>query len=98
MLILNKLDEGDDHTFALDMQVAKGTSSGIHPLGISSRWDDSEGGSYSDETSIGIQVGAGAISRPILVVTSSKLPARCAPGEPFDLVLMLRNTGGADGA
>ena len=93
-LILNKLDEGDEHTFVLDMQVVKSTSSGIHPLPISLRWDDSEGGSYSDEASIGIQVGAGSIARPILVVTSSKLPARCAPGEPFDLVLSLRNTGG----
>ncbi len=95
MLFLNKLEEGDDKTLETDLRVAATAQSGVHSLSIALRWDDSYGGSYSDQTSIGIEVGGGA-ARPSVVVTAARLPGRVAPGAPFTLALDLLNTGGSE--
>ncbi|MCB9176404.1 MAG: hypothetical protein H6648_04525 [Caldilineae bacterium] len=92
----NDIDEGDSVGIDVDMRVVTDAKSGIYPLAITLRWDDSYGESYSDETTIGISVGEGAAARPLLSVISTRMPARVSPGLPFDLVVELLNSGGRE--
>jgi hypothetical protein len=92
----NNIDEGDRVAIEVDMRVITEAKSGIYPLSVSLRWDDSHGTSYSDESSIGIGVGDGAALRPVLGVISTRMPARVVPDLPFNLVLELFNSGGRE--
>ena len=95
-LFINQLQDGDDTTAEADLSVATGVEPGTHPLSLSLRWDDSYGGSYTDQQSISIEVGGPGTRRPLLVVASSKVPGRVAPGVPFTMVLDLLNSGGSE--
>jgi hypothetical protein len=95
-IYLNDLDEGDGDSVEVRLQVATGTRSGVHALPISLRWDDSYGGSYSDQTAIGIEVAGDGAGRPLVVVSGSFLPGQVAPGVPFSLSLDLLNSGGRE--
>jgi len=94
-LFWNSLDEGDDDEREVRLRAASGLTAGVYRLGIALRWDDSYGGSYTDSTSIGIEVSSGA-TRPVVAVTGSRLPERVVPGTPFTLALDLVNSGGRE--
>ncbi len=92
----NNIDEGDSAAIEVDMRVISEAKSGIYSMAVTLYWDDSYGDSYSDETSIGITVGEGVASRPVLTVISTRLPARVTPGSPFELMVELLNSGGRE--
>lgn len=96
VLFANSIDEGDSETLDTQLRVAQDAKGGSQPLTLSLRWDDSWGGNYSDETSIGITVAGGGTGRPLLAVTGTRLPGRVLPGLPFRLQLDLLNTGGQE--
>jgi hypothetical protein len=96
LLFKNSIDEGDSSSFEVTLQVAAGATPGVHPLAVAMRWDDSYGGTYTDQSSLGIEVGNAGVQRPVVVVSSARLPGRVAPGVPFNLVLNLQNTGGRE--
>ena len=92
----NAIDEGDSDSIETDLRVAADAKAGSHPITVGLRWDDSWGGTYSDEVTIGIEVGGSGAARPILAVTGTRLPGRVVPGIPFTLQLDLLNTGGKE--
>ena len=93
VLHVNLVKRSDDATVDTDLTVAAGATAGVHALNIALRWDDSHGGSYTDQTSIGIETGGAGTQRPVIILAGSRLPGRVAPGAPFTLVLDLMNTG-----
>ncbi len=96
VLFANTIDEGDSEDLDTELRVAVDAKGGSQPLTLGLRWDDSWGGNYSDETSIGITVAGGGSGRPVLAVTGTRLPKRVLPGVPFSLQLDLLNTGGKE--
>ncbi len=92
----NAIDEGDSDSIETDLRVAADAKAGSHPITVGLRWDDSWGGTYSDEVTIGVEVGGSGAARPILAVTGTRLPGRVVPGIPFTLQLDLLNTGGKE--
>lgn len=92
----NAIDEGDGDSIETELRVAADAKAGSHPITVGLRWDDSWGGTYSDEVTIGVEVGGSGAARPILAVTGTRLPARVVPGIPFTLQLDLLNTGGKE--
>lgn len=94
LLFINHLDEGEDTGLDVQMRVSAEAKAGVYPISIGLRWDDSYGGEYSDEMTIGIEVGPANSTRPLLTVTGTRLPGRVAPGIPFEIALDLLNTGG----
>lgn len=97
LVFSNGIDEGDSDGIDIDLRVAADAKPGSYPITVGLRWDDSWGGTYSDEETIGIEVGgSGAAARPILAVTGTRLPGRVVPGLPFNLQLDLLNTGGKE--
>ncbi len=95
MLFCNKIDEGESAGFETDMIVSTGAAPGVHSVTIALQWDDSYGGSYSDQATVGIEVGSGQL-RPSVIVAAARLPGRVSPGIPFTLSLDLINSGGRD--
>ncbi len=96
VLFANAIDEGDTRSLSLDLQVTTDAKAGVYPIAIALRWDDSYGGKYTDDASIGIEVGGASATRPLLTVVASRLPGRVAPDVPFGLALDVVNTGGRE--
>ena len=71
----NAIDEGDGDSIETELRVAADAKAGSHPITVGLRWDDSWGGTYSDEVTIGVEVGGSGAARPILAVTGTRLPA-----------------------
>lgn len=96
VLYANTIDEGDTRSLSVDLRVTSDAKAGVYPIAIALRWDDSYGGKYSDEASIGIEVGGASATRPLLAVVASRLPGRVAPDVPFTIALDVVNTGGKE--
>ncbi len=94
VLYVNSIDEDESVDLGIALRVASDAKAGVYPINIALRWDDSYDGKYTDDTSIGIAVGGASAVRPLLTVISTRLPGRVAPAVPFNLSLVLLNTGG----
>ncbi len=95
MPFVNHLRPGEAAELRLPLRVAAGTADGPQALTIEVGWDDSYGGTYSDKTTIGIEV-SGSANRPLLAISAVRLPARVSPGNPFELQVDVVNTGGRE--
>jgi len=96
VLYANSIDEDDSVDLGVQLRVASDAKAGVYPLTVALRWDDSYGGAYEDQTTIGIEVGGASATRPLLTVIGTHVPGRVAPGVPFNVVLDLLNTGGRE--
>jgi hypothetical protein len=90
---LNNLDEGSDGHIDFRLRAAAGLAGGVYPLAVALQWDDSYGQTYTDATSIGIEVVADGPVRPALAVVGSRVPSVVAAGVPFAVALDVENVG-----
>jgi hypothetical protein len=92
----DRIKPGEERDFETGLRVAAGAPAGSHPIAVTFTWRDADGVEDSLQTTVAVEVvGAGA-TRPQVVVTGSRVPARVAPGSPFTAAFDLQNVGGKE--
>ncbi len=84
-------------TVTLPLVLGEVTQAGRLGLSISLQYGDYQGGAYSDQQSVGLEVSTALADRPQLIVAGYRtVPATLAPGNTFTLTLEMSNVGGGE--
>ena len=84
-------------TATLPLVLGQVEQAGRRNLEIAVAYSDYEGGSYSDQQSVGLEVSTALEDRPQLIIESyAAKPQSLTPGDTFTLTLHLSNVGGGE--
>jgi len=84
-------------TVTLPLMLGSIETGGRQSMAIALAYSDYDGGSYSDQQNIGVDINTSLIPQPqILIDAYATVPVFLAPGDTFTLSLQLANVGGGD--
>ncbi len=95
VVALDALTIGRCATVTLPLVLGEVEEAGRRNLGIALTYSDYDGGSYTDQQSVGLEVRTALENRPQLIIDGYQTrPDALAPGDAFTLTLELTNVGG----
>ena len=94
---VGNLDVNQSATFSLRMVVDQANPSGRVLQTMTLEYGDADGGRYTSDETVGVDLGAEGRKRPQLILAGySTDPARPSPGESVALTLQVMNVGAGD--